>query len=488
MSKPMTLKSLADSDRIGDFASETIEIRGLTADSREVEPGYLFAALAGSETDGVKFIPDALARGAAAILISTGRTADIPEDVPVIADPEPRRRFAHMARRFYPGQPECTIAITGTNGKTSVASFVQQIWQAHGLNAASLGTVGLVTNKARESIPYTTPDPVFLHKILSRIVMEGVTHLALEASSHGLAQYRVDGVAFAAAAFTNISRDHLDYHADFDDYFEQKLRLFSEVLPEDAAVVVDLDSQGAGRVAEIARHRELALFTVGREVDGLRLLDSKMDGFRQILTVRWAGSEYTIGLPLVGDFQASNALVAAGICLATGSDPDLVFQAVGNLKGAAGRLDYVGKAASGAPIFVDFAHTPDALKNVLAALRPYAKGKLDIVFGCGGDRDKGKRPQMGEIASQLADRVYVTDDNPRREAATTIRSEIVAAATGAIEIGDRGEAIAAAIRALGADDVLLIAGKGHETGQIIGENVIPFSDHEAVRQALAQEH
>ncbi|GBF26112.1 UDP-N-acetylmuramoyl-L-alanyl-D-glutamate--2, 6-diaminopimelate ligase [bacterium MnTg02] len=487
MSKPVTLKSIADFEQDGEFAAADIVIRGLTADSREVVPGYLFAALSGTETDGARFVADAISRGAAAILIRTDKAAEIPKGIPVIADPEPRRRLALMAARFYGSQPNCTVAVTGTNGKTSVASFVRQIWQAQKLNAASLGTIGLVTKSVREPIPYTTPEPVFLHKMLARISQEGVTHLALETSSHGLAQHRVDGVRFAAAAFTNISRDHLDYHADFEDYFAQKLRLFSELLPDDAATIVDLDSEGASRVAEIARVRGHKLFSVGHAGENLKLLAREREGYRQNLTVRWKGSDYQIKLPLVGGFQASNALVAAGLSLVTGSDPDAVFQALGNLKGAAGRLDYAGKTISGAPIFIDYAHTPDALKNALEALRPYAAGHLDVVFGCGGDRDKGKRPQMGEIAAALADRVTVTDDNPRREDAATIRSEIMAAATGAVEIGDRSDAIAAAIGALGAGDLLLVAGKGHETGQIIGEKVIPYSDYNAVRDVLARE-
>jgi len=487
VSKPLSLKSIAGEERAGNFAAADVEVSGLTADSRDVRRGYVFAALKGTEADGARFIPDAIARGAAAILVSEEGLADVPDGIPVIADPEPRRRLALMASRFYAGQPECTVAITGTNGKTSVAAFARQIWQEQGLNAASLGTVGLVKGEDREYIPYTTPDPVFLHKMLSRISREGVTHLALETSSHGLAQNRVDGVAFAAGAFTNISRDHLDYHSDFGDYFAQKMRLFSELLPDDAAVIVDMDSEGARRIAEIAADRELALLSVGRAGDRLKLLESRMEGFQQRLTVRWAGADLTIDLPLVGAFQASNALIAAGICLATGSDPDMVLQTLGRLKGAVGRLEYVGKTASGAPIFVDYAHTPDALKNVLETLRPYAKGALSVVFGCGGDRDRGKRPEMGAIATRLADRVYVTDDNPRREDAAAIRSEILAAAKRAIEIGDRGEAISTAMSELAAEDVLLIAGKGHETGQIVGDKVIPFSDHEAVRQALAQE-
>lgn len=486
MSKPVSLKSIAGVGRAGNYSAANIMISGLTADSREVEPGTLFAALLGTETDGVRYIPDAIARGAAAILVSAERAAEVPAEAPVITDPEPRRRLALMASRFYAGQPECTVAITGTNGKTSVASFVRQIWQAQGLNAASLGTVGLVTAKDHENIAHTTPDPVFLHKMLSRISRDGVTHLALETSSHGLAQYRVDGVAFAAGAFTNISRDHLDYHRDFDDYFAQKARLFSVLLPNDAAVVVDMDSEGARRIAQIAAERELSLLSVGRSGDGLKLLESRMQGFRQTLTVRWGGSDFTIDLPLVGGFQASNAMIAAGICLATGSHPDLVFQSLSQLKGADGRLEYVGKTGLGAPIFVDYAHTPGALTEVLGALRPHASGRLIVVFGCGGDRDPGKRAVMGQVAAEKADRVVVTDDNPRTEEPAAIRSAILAACPGGIEIGDRGQAIRAAVAELRAGDLLLVAGKGHETGQIVGDRILPFDDRAEVKAALAE--
>jgi UDP-N-acetylmuramoyl-L-alanyl-D-glutamate--2,6-diaminopimelate ligase len=451
-----------------------------------VKPGYLFAALPGVKTDGARFIAEALQRGAAAILVPEGAGPHA-DSVAIVEDSDPRRRLALIAARFYGVQPKTVVAVTGTNGKTSVASFVRQLWAGQGCKAASLGTVGVVTPSGTQVLQHTTPDPIELHAILAALAKDGVTHLALEASSHGLQQRRVDGIDFAAGAFTNISRDHLDYHASFEDYFVQKLRLFAELLPRGAGAVVDIDSEAGLRVAEIAQARGLELISVGRAGRVLRLVSAEIDGFGQRLAVEHEGKLYNVRLPLVGAFQASNALVAAGLAMATGAGAATVLPMLESLQGARGRLDLAGTAHGGAPIFIDYAHTPDALAKALDALRPYVKNRLVVVFGCGGDRDKGKRPEMGKVAVGKADLAIVTDDNPRSESAAAIRSAILAAAPGAVEIGDRAQAIAEAIAGLERGDVLLVAGKGHETGQTIGSTVIPFSDHDAVETVLKQE-
>jgi UDP-N-acetylmuramoyl-L-alanyl-D-glutamate--2,6-diaminopimelate ligase len=482
----MTLGELIGPEAKLPASRAAVPIAGLAADSRQVEPGYLFAALPGVNTDGARFVAAALDRGAAAILTVDGAT--LPQtDIPVVTTKDPRRLLALVAARFFGVQPETEVAVTGTNGKTSVASFVRQLWAGQGFQAASLGTVGVVTPSGTQTLRHTTPDPIELHALLATLARDGVTHLALEASSHGLQQRRIDGVTLSAGAFTNISRDHMDYHATFEDYFAQKLRLFRELLPPGAAAVVDVDGEGGARVAGEARARGLQVVTIGRAGETLRLLSDEIDGFSQTLLIEHDGKRHDVRLPLVGGFQASNALVAAGLCLATGGAADDILPLLADLKGARGRLDLAGTAKDGAPIFIDYAHTPDALAKALDALRPYVESRLLVVFGCGGDRDKGKRPQMGAAAVEKADFTIVTDDNPRGEEPAHIRREILAAAPGATEIGDRGEAIAEAIAMLRRGDVLLVAGKGHETGQTIGANVIPFSDHDAVSAALAQE-
>ena len=460
-------------------------IAGLAADSRQVQPGYLFAALSGVNTDGARFIADAVSRGAAAILAPEGSHAGA--DVALIIDADPRRRLALIAARFFGAQPETAVAVTGTNGKTSVAAFVRQLWAGEGFQAASLGTVGVVSPRGAQTLRHTTPDPIELHTILAGLAKDGVTHLALEASSHGLQQRRLDGVMFKAGAFTNISRDHLDYHATFEDYFAQKLRLFSELLPRGATAVVDMDSEASARVAAEARARGLDVITVGRAGDTLRLVSDDIDGFAQVLGIEHDGKHSEVRLPLVGGFQAANALVAAGLVMATGASAEDVLPRLATLQGARGRLDLAGTAPSVAPIFIDYAHTPDALAKALQALRPYVQNRLLVVFGCGGDRDKGKRPEMGAEAVAKSDLVIVTDDNPRSEDSAQIRHEILAAAPRAMEIADRGQAIAEAVAMLKKGDVLLVAGKGHETGQTVGTTVIPFSDHDAVAAALTQE-
>jgi UDP-N-acetylmuramoyl-L-alanyl-D-glutamate--2,6-diaminopimelate ligase len=482
----MKLGDLLGTDAAG-IGGREVPIAGLTADSRAVRPGYLFAALSGTQTDGMKFIGDAIARGCSALLTGADADVETSDSIAVIKDANPRLRLAKLAARFYGAQPETVAAVTGTNGKTSVASFLRQIWEAAGHTAGSMGTIGIAYAGREETLNHTTPDPVEVHEALARMAGRGVTHLALEASSHGLAQYRLDGVRFAAGAFTNITRDHLDYHPTFEDYLAAKLRLFSELLEPGQPAVVDLDSPGGEEAAAFARARGLRLIATGRRGDTLRLTASERDGFGQILGLTYEGRDYRVRIPLAGDFQTSNALVTAGLALGLGGAPEQVFAALESLKGAKGRLDLAGHAASGAPVFIDYAHTPDALENALRALRPYASRKLVVVFGCGGDRDRGKRPQMGAVATRCADHVIVTDDNPRSEDPASIRAAIMAAAPGADEIGDRQTAIDIAVAELGKDDVLLVAGKGHESGQIVGKTVIPFSDHEAVAIALGRE-
>src|SRR6185295_297726 len=408
--------------------------------------------------------------------------------VPFVATPNPRRALALAAARFYPRQPATIAAVTGTSGKTSVAAFTRQIWERLGHASASIGTIGLVSPKRTVYGSLTTPDPIALHRQLDEITGDGVTHLAFEASSHGLDQFRLDGVRIAAGGFTNLSRDHMDYHPDVAHYLGAKLRLFRDLVTPGGAAVISADHDCSEQVIEAARARDLRIIAVGRNADGagegIRLVEAAVEGFAQKLSLEHRGRRYTLKLPLVGEFQIENALVAAGLAIGTGSEPAAVLAVLEHLEGAKGRLEQVGEH-NGAPIFVDYAHKPDALAKALQALRPYAKRRLVVIFGAGGDRDAGKRPIMGAIAAENADHIIVTDDNPRSENPATIRAAILAAAKGATDIGDRSEAITAGIAALQPGDALLIAGKGHEIGQIVGVKVLPFSDHDAVAAALA---
>jgi UDP-N-acetylmuramoyl-L-alanyl-D-glutamate--2,6-diaminopimelate ligase len=465
--------------------SGEMEISGITADSREARPGWLFAALPGAKADGARFIADAVGKGATAILARNGAADGVPDGVPVLTSPEPRRALALMAARLYSAQPETTVAVTGTSGKTSVAEFTRQIFTALGHKAASLGTIGLVKPNGSVYGGLTTPDPVALHRTLAELAGEGITHLAFEASSHGLDQFRLDGVRLKAAAFTNLGRDHLDYHPTMEAYLTAKLRLFTELLPPDGVAVINTDAEHAGEVIAAARHAGRRVATVGRDGEMLALESLAPDRFAQRLGVRHGGKTTDIRLPLLGAYQASNALLAAGLVMATGATADRVLAALPKLEGVKGRLEIMGLARGGL-VVIDYAHKPDALAAALKALRPFGPGRLVCVFGCGGDRDRGKRPIMGRIAASLADTVIVTDDNPRSEDPKTIRAEILAGAPAAREIGDRAEAIHAGARLLATGDVLLVAGKGHETGQIIGSTIIPFSDHDAVRDVLTE--
>jgi len=479
------------SELIEGYQGPDVEITGITADSREVEPGFLFAALPGVQIDGASFIDQALLQGAVAVLTHEKFDGKLPEGVPLLRQEDPRLGLAELAALFYAPQPDLIVGVTGTNGKTSVASFVRQIWEQIGIDGASLGTVGIVSKLGEEKLAHTTPDPVTLHKALKKLTEAGVDHLALEASSHGLAQRRLDGLNFTAAAFTNITRDHLDYHETFEAYFNEKKRLFSELLGENGIAVIDADAPGAGRIIEVCEARYMNVMTIGEKGRYLNIKSCEIDGFSQKLTLVHHRGTSVVHLPLVGHFQASNALVAAALVAAGGISISEILPALENLKGAKGRLELVGSkdfsdASQTSPVFIDYAHTPDALGTAIEALLPYKKNKLYVVFGCGGDRDKGKRPMMGEIAARLGDQVYVTDDNPRGEDPGVIRSEILAASPNAVEIGDRALAIETAVQALEPGDILLVAGKGHETGQIIGSEVLPFSDHEAVEAALAK--
>jgi UDP-N-acetylmuramoyl-L-alanyl-D-glutamate--2,6-diaminopimelate ligase len=468
-------------------AEKVQEFRGITADSREVKPGFLFAALPGTKLDGGRFLEDAVRRGAVAVLGSPDIAAAArARGVRFIADSNPRKKLAELAAAFYGAQPATIAAVTGTNGKTSVANFLRQIWTTQGRRAASLGTLGIDGPDGHVALGHTTPDPVMLHAQLARLKQAGVDYLAMEASSHGLDQFRLDGVRVAAVGFTNITRDHMDYHADFAHYLNAKLRLFNTLAPEGGVAVINSDAPQAQDFVAAAQARRLRVVSVGEAGETIRLSRQLPHADGQDLTLSHAGRECRVKLPLAGLFQASNALVAAGFAIGLGDPVEDVFAALQHLRGAPGRLELVARAANGARIYVDYAHTPDAMETVLRALRPHVQGRLHIVFGCGGDRDRGKRPLMGRAAQEFADAVIVTDDNPRSEEPAVIRREALAGCPGAREVGDRAEAISQAIAGLGPRDALVIAGKGHEEGQIVGKEVRPFSDRaEAVRVAEA---
>ena len=467
------------------------DIRGLTADSRAIKPGFLFAALPGSKVHGKAFIGDAVERGATALL--TDDAQDLPAlhreypGLAVIVDPNPRLRLARMAARFYAPQPKTIAAVTGTNGKTSVAAFTRQIWQHAGRRAASVGTLGVVGPDFEIPGSLTTPDPVTLHGALSDLAARRIDCVAIEASSHGLDQFRLDGLDVAAAAFTNLSRDHLDYHPTMAAYLAAKARLFGELIPPGRFAVLNADVPEFESLARLCRSRSHTIYAYGTGVrTELRLLAARPAAAGQELDLKVLGRSYTVAVPLVGRFQAMNALAALGLALATGVAREKAVDALGRLVGAPGRVQHVASHPNGAPIFVDYAHTPDALENVLTALRPHCRGKLVVVFGAGGDRDAGKRPVMGEVTTRLADVVIVTDDNPRSEDPATIRRAILAAAPGAIEIGDRGAAIASGIEMLQPEDLLVLAGKGHERGQIVAGVTHPFDDAEVARAVVAE--
>jgi UDP-N-acetylmuramoyl-L-alanyl-D-glutamate--2,6-diaminopimelate ligase len=463
------------------------EILGLTADSRAVQPGFLFAALPGSRQDGRCFAADAVTRGAIAILTDKVAALALPpeqrERISILTDPNPHRRLALLAARFHHRQPQTIVAATGTNGKTSVVHFAREIWTAIGRPAASLGTLGLVSPAGRRPGALTTPDPVALHRDLAELAGQGIEHAAIEASSHGLHQFRLDGLSFAAAAFTNLTRDHLDYHGDLANYRTAKERLFTALLRPGGYAVLNRDSNEFARLKALCRDGGHPVMAYGADpAADLRLVACEPQVGSQALALELFGKRRELVLSLAGEFQAMNALAALGLVVATGASADAATEALAGLTGVPGRLQFVAEHEAGGAIVVDYAHTPDALATILSALRPHARGRLIALFGCGGDRDPGKRPLMGEVATRLADRVYVTDDNPRTELPAKIRGAILEAAPNAIEIGDRRQAIATAIAELAPDDLLVIAGKGHETGQIVGNHTYPFDDAAIARE------
>ncbi|WP_134679014.1 UDP-N-acetylmuramoyl-L-alanyl-D-glutamate--2,6-diaminopimelate ligase [Paracoccus ravus] len=467
------------------------EVTGISVDSREAKPGHLFAAMPGSARHGGEFIQYALRQGVGAILTDR-RGAEIAaaelaaSDAALVVAEDPRAALAGAAALWFAAQPETMVGITGTSGKTSVASFTRQIWQALGHKAISLGTMG-VQGDYQAKLAHTTPDPLTLHRVLAEAAAAGVTHAAMEASSHGLDQRRLDGVRLKAGGFTNFSQDHLDYHKNFDEYFAAKALLFNHILDEGAGAVVNIDDPRGRQVAQIARERGLNLTTIGRDgAADLRILGQRYDATGQDLRFSWQGQAHLVRLALIGGFQAENVLAAAGLVIAAGDAPEQVFETLPQLSTVRGRMELAAMRENGAAVFVDYSHKPGALASALQSLRPHVMGRIIVVFGAGGDRDRLKRPLMGEAAREFADIVFVTDDNPRSEDPAAIRAEVMAGAgTEAIEVGDRAEAILRGVDALQPGDALLIAGKGHETGQIIGNDIYPFDDAEQASVAVA---
>lgn len=464
----------------GDDANVT----GFAIDHRKVAPGTIFGAFRGARVNGEDFIAAAIGSGALAVVAAPDAMV---QGAIHFADPEPRRLFARLAAPFFAPVPETLVAVTGTNGKTSTVELTRQIWRMSGERAASIGTLGVTTGDGTVSTGLTTPDVVTFLANLSGLAREGVTHVAYEASSHGLSQFRIEGPAVRAGAFTNLSRDHLDYHATMDDYFDAKMRLFDDVVGDGGTAVIWADDAWSEKAIEHARQRGLTLFTVGESGVDIRLVKRTPSALGQTLEIEHAGTVRTIALPLIGAYQAANALVAAGLVLSTGGAPDATFDALKRLVTVRGRLERAAITPAGAPVYVDYAHTPDALEAAIAALRPHVSGKLITVFGAGGDRDQGKRPEMGRVASAGSDIAIVTDDNPRGEDPGAIRAMIVAGmAPGFQEVGDRRAAIGAAVGQAGAGDIVLVAGKGHEQGQIIGSGehmrVLPFDDVTVARE------
>ncbi|SDA20914.1 UDP-N-acetylmuramoyl-L-alanyl-D-glutamate--2,6-diaminopimelate ligase [Sphingomonas sp. NFR15] len=459
-----------------------VQVTGFAIDHRKVAPGTVFGAFPGTHFNGEDYIAAAVASGAVAVV---ARAQAVVEGAVHIADPNPRRRFAALAARFFAPFPQTAVAVTGTNGKTSTVEMVRQLWRMAGFHAASIGTLGVTTADERVSTGLTTPDIVTFLSNVAGLAREGVTHLAFEASSHGLDQYRTEGVPLKAAAFTNLSRDHLDYHGTMEAYLAAKLRLFGEVLEPGATAVLWADDAVSAEVSHVAKARGITVLSVGTQGETLRLVSREPTLLGQTLTIAHDDKSHRVTLPLIGAYQAANALVSAGLVIATGGDPGATLGALARLQPVRGRLERAVIARSGAPVYVDYAHTPDALDAAIAALRPHVGGRLIVVFGAGGDRDQGKRIEMGRIAAAKADQVIVTDDNPRGEDPAAIRAMVLAGAPDAMEIGARREAIGAAIAGAGPQDIVLIAGKGHEQGQIVGDLVLPFDDVSVAREMAA---
>ncbi len=471
------------SDLAAPMAAPDIEITAITADSRAIKPGMLFAALPGFSADGRDYIDSAIANGASAILSTPGLEG---LSVPYIAHENPRLIYSRIAARLFPGQPETLVAMTGTNGKSSTVDFLRQIWAYADRPAACFGTLGIQSPSGYQPLTHTTPDAVALHQTLSALAKDGVTHVGMEASSHGLKQYRLDGVNITASGFSNLTQDHFDYHPDAEDYFLSKARLFTELTPADAPVVINVNDPYGQRLAKMCKARGQTVMRVGWTGEDIRIAQVMPRAASQDLELMVFGARRKVNLPLAGEFQTLNAVAALGLAIVTGIEEDIALEALSHLRGVAGRMEEAGRTQDGAPVFVDFAHTEDGLDKLLRSVRPHTMGRIIIVFGCGGDRDPDKRAKMGAAAARLADHMIVTDDNPRTEDAASIRQAVLAGCPDADEIGDRAAAIRAGIDMLGPADCLVIAGKGHEQGQIVGDRVIPFSDVEQVKQALAE--
>ncbi|MES2338125.1 MAG: UDP-N-acetylmuramoyl-L-alanyl-D-glutamate--2,6-diaminopimelate ligase [Pseudomonadota bacterium] len=461
---------------------EGTPVTGFAIDHRKVATGTIFGAFDGARVNGEDYIPAAIAAGAIAVV---ARPEARVEGALHIASDNPRPRFAQLAAHFFAPFPATCVAVTGTNGKTSTVELVRQLWRMAGYHAASIGTLGVTTADDRVSTGLTTPDVVTFLSNVAGLAREGVTHVAFEASSHGLTQYRTEGLPVAAAAFTNLSRDHLDYHGDMANYFTAKLRLFAEVVADDGVIVVWADDPNAERVVDLARARKLRLISVGEHGETLRLVGRDPTLLGQGLTIEAGGATHRVTLPLIGAYQAANALTAAGLVIATGGDVAATIAGLGRLSPVRGRLERAVITRTGAPVYVDYAHTPDALDAAIAALKPHVSGRLIVVFGAGGDRDAGKRELMGRSAAAGADVVIVTDDNPRSEDPAAIRAEVLKGAPDGLEIGDRRAAIRHAVEMAGPQDIVLVAGKGHEQGQIVGELVLPFDDVAVARECAA---
>ena len=471
----MKLRDLADVD-------SDSEVTGFAIDHRKVARGSVFGAFRGAVFNGEDFIGQAVDRGAVAVVARPEAPA---AKVPLLGDPEPRRLFAELAAKFYAPYPETVVAVTGTNGKTSTVEMTRQIWRMSGHRSASIGTLGVTTSDEQVKTGLTTPDIVTFLSNMAGLKRMGISHVAYEASSHGLDQHRAEGVPLAAAAFTNFRRDHLDYHETMHAYFEAKMRLFEQLLPPGKPAVIWTDDPKSDEVIERARKRGHEVLTVGRKGETIRLVEQKPTALGQTLMLDHRGKSYRLGLPLIGAYQSSNVLTAAGLVLATGGTWDATYSAMQRVSPVRGRLERAVISRGGVPVYIDYAHTPDALEAAIAALRPHVDGRLITVFGAGGDRDQGKRPEMGRVAIELSDVVIVTDDNPRSEDPARIRADIVAGAPDATEVPGRREAIAEAIRIARPGDIVLVAGKGHETGQIIGDKVLPFDDALVARECAA---
>jgi UDP-N-acetylmuramoyl-L-alanyl-D-glutamate--2,6-diaminopimelate ligase len=463
-------------------SADDTRVTGFAIDHRKVAPGTIFGAFRGSVFNGEDFIPQAIEAGAAAVVARPGVPV---EGAAHVAAEEPRREFARLAAKFFAPFPETVIAVTGTNGKTSNVELTRQLWRMSGHHAASIGTLGVTTADDQVTTGLTTPDIVTFLSNMAGLAREGVTHAAFEASSHGLSQYRTEGLPVRAAAFTNFTRDHLDYHGTMEAYFEAKMRLFSEVVEPDGTAVVWMDDPKSEDVVRRCRERGLKLITVGRKGETIRLVERTPSQLGQTLALEVEGARHSVNLPLIGAYQAANAMTATGLVLATGGELGLTLSNLARVQPVRGRLERAVITHAGAPVYVDYAHTPDAIEAAVGALRPHAAGRLIIVFGAGGDRDVGKRSEMGAVATRMADLVIVTDDNPRSEDPAAIRRNILEGAPGAREVPGRREAIAAAVEEAGADDIILLAGKGHEQGQIVGDRVLPFDDVSVARECAA---